>query len=353
MRVIPPITITDAMLTSSSVVETPPAAYVAGTTYAAAATCSTGAVGKEITVWKSLAGANVGHAPASSPTWWQNIGTTYSVYSTTVTYALGDRVIDPVAHLVYESQITGANLNQPLALGTAWLEVGPTNKWAAFDQLRNTQTVAPVDIVKTITLTGRASSIAVVGLDARTVTIDQWVGGVLKYSVTADLNKRKSRSWSEYYFGAFSSRTSVQYFNLPKYRNSVITVTVSKPAAGQRGVGGIFIGNPVYIGEAQYEAKSDHLNFSTIERNKFGVLTLNPERSVPKVDLQVWFDKSLTGQILAVRELLNGRPGVWSGLDDFTLDYFEPLFVYGPHKEFSLNLKGFSYGVITLQVEEM
>jgi hypothetical protein len=273
------------------------------------------------------------------------------VYATTDNYALGARVIDPASHLVYESQMAG-NLNQSLTTGTAWSKTGPTNKWAAFDQLRNTQSEAPVDIVQTIQLTDRASSIAVIGLDARTVTIKMTVGGVQKYSVTTNLSKRKSRSWSEYFFGKFSSRTSVQFFNLPPYRNAQITITVSKPT-GRRAVGGILIGNAVYIGEAQYEATSDHLNFSGVDRNFAGDIALTPRRSVPKVDLQVWFDKSLTSQLLELREQLNGRPAVWSGLDDFTLDYFEPLFTYGIHKEFSLNLKDFSYGVITLQVEEM
>jgi hypothetical protein len=351
MRVIPPITITDALLTSSSLVEAPPAAYVAGTTYGAGATSSTGTVGGVITVWKSLAAGNIGHTPASSPTWWQNIGATYSVYDVAHTYGLGDTVIDVVNHMVYESQVAG-NTGQPLTTGTAWRKVGPTNKFASFDQLRNTQSVAPVDIVQSITLAERASSIAVIGLDGRTVTITQTVSGVEKYSVTVNLSKRKSMSWGQYYYGAFSSRTSVQFFDLPRYRNATITVTVSKPT-GQRGVGGIIVGNAVYIGEAQYEAKSDHLNFSPIERDPFGNLEMTPRRSVPKVDLAIWFDKKYTAQILEVRDQLNGRPAIWSGLDDFTLDYFEPLFVYGPHKEFSLNLKDFSYGVISLQVEEM
>ncbi|TFW15973.1 hypothetical protein [Duganella callida] len=352
MRVTAPIEITDAMLVSSTIVETPPAMHAMGTTYAAGATAATGTVGGVITVWKSLQAANTGHAPATSPTWWQNIGATYAVYDPAATYGLGDRVIDPVAHLVYESEVAG-NHGQPLTGGTAWLVIGPTNKRASFDNLRNTQTEAPVDIVQTIQLTDRASSIAVIGLDARTVTVTQTVGGVQKYSVTANLSKRKSRSWKEWFFGLFKSRTSVQYFDLPPYRNAQITVTVAKPGSGRRAVGGILIGNAVYIGDVQYEPTSDHLNFSNIERDKFGNLTLEPERSVPKVDMTVWFDKSLTSQILELRELLNGRPAVWSGLDDFTLDYFEPLFIFGIHKEFSLNLKGFDYGVITLQVEEM
>lgn len=352
MRVIPPITITEAMIVANSViVETPPAAYVAGTTYALNATCSTGTVGGVITVYRSLAAGNVGHTPASSPTWWLNIGTTYAVYDAGATYALGDLVIDPVAHLVYESQMA-SNHGQPLSTGTAWLSRGATNKFAAFDQLRNTQTVAPVDIVQSVAPGQRVNSIAVIGLDARSVKIEVTVGGVTVYSVTAQLSKRITRSWRDYYFGTFSTRTSVQYFNLPPQRDATITVTVSK-AAGQRGVGGIIIGNAIYIGDAQYEATSDHLNFSGVDRDTFGRITLTPRRSVPKVDLAIWFDKSLTGTLLALRDQLNGQPAIWSGLDDFTLDYFDPLFIYGIHKEFSLNLKEFEYGIATLQVEEM
>jgi len=353
MRVTPPITITDSMLVYSSIVEAPPAPYSAGTTYAKDVTASTGSAGGVITVWRSKQSGNIGHAPEVSPDWWLNIGATYVVYDPNATYGLGDRVIDPVAHKVYESQMA-ANKGQPLATGTAWGDLKmPTNKWASFDALRNTQTEAPVDIVQTIQLTDRASTIAVIGLDGRTVTITQTVAGVERYRVSVDLSKRKSRSWKEYCFGKFKSRTSVQFYDMPLYRNAVITVTVSKPGPGRRAVGGIIIGNAVYIGDAQYEATSDHLNFSNVERDKFGNLELDPERSVPKVDLQVWFDKELTSQILEVREQTNGRPAIWSGLDDFTLDYFEPLFLFGIPKEFSLNLKDFIYGVITLQVEEM
>lgn len=351
MRVTPPISITEAMLVSSSIVEVPPAAYAGGTTYSEGATVSTGAVGGVIAVYRSLQAGNVGHDPATNPVWWIHIGDTYGIYNPAETYGLGATVIDPVAHLVYESQ-KDANQGQPLATGSAWLKLRSTNKWASFDLLRNTQAVAPVDIVQSIAPGRRVSTIAVIGLDARWVTITVTVGGALKYTVTVKLSKRKSRGWREYYFGDFPMRKNVQLYNLPPYRDAVITVTASK-TMGQRGVGGIIVGNAIYIGDAQYEAVSNHLNFSTIERDKFSNLELFPERSVPKVDLTVFFKKSLTTRLMEVRDELNGRPAIWSGLDDFTLDFFEPLFIFGPHKEFSLNLKGYTHGVATLQIEEM
>jgi hypothetical protein len=349
--VIPPIDIADAMLVQSSVVEVAPAAYAATKTYGAGEQVAVGSAGRALAVYQSLQANNLNHAPAANPAWWRPIGDTYAAYAADATYAKGDRVIDPVAHLVYESQ-QDANKGQAPGTGTAWLKIGPTNRWASFDQLRNTQTVAPVDIVQTIAPGERVSSIAVIGLDASSVDIAVNVAGTTVHAVTVQLGTRRSFGWREYFFGGFSYRESVQFYDLPQYRNAQITVTVRK-AKGLRKVGGILVGNAVYIGDMQYEATSDHLNFSIINRDVFGNIELKARRSVPKVSGQVWFDKQLTSRLVHLRERLNGRPAVWSGLDDFTLDYFEPLFIYGVHKEFSLNLKDPAHGIINLEVEEI
>lgn len=351
MRVIPPLTITDEVMVSSSVVEAPPSGFLLGTTYGLGQACSTGAVGKVITVWRSVADNNVGHDPATSPTWWLNIGTTYSVYSATPTYALGDRVIDVASHTVFESQMD-SNTGKALSVGTAWLKIGPTNQRAAFDQLRNTQTVAPVDIVYTLSPGVRTGSIAIMGLDASSVSISVSTGGTEVYAVSVPLSLRKSFSWTNYFFGEFKTRKAVQFFNLPPYRNAEITITVHK-TRGQRGVGAIIIGNAVYLGRTLASITSDHLNFSIVDRDKFGNVTLEPRRSVPKVNEQVVFDKSLTSVLLDVRDQLNGVPAVWSALDDFRSNNFEPTFILGIHKEFSLNLEPNTHGIITLELEEV
>ena len=350
MKVTIPVQVTDAMLVASSVVEIPPAAFNLASVYGAGALVAAPANGA-LAVFESLQGGNTGHAPASSAAWWRHVGDTYAVYDVNATYGLGARVIDPVAHVVYESQVA-ANKGQPLGTGTAWLKVGVTNRWAAFDRLRNTQTVAPVDIVMSIATGQRTGAIALIGLDAASVTVAVTVGGVEKYRRTTSLKLRRSYGWRDYFFGRFSYRKRVQFLDLPPYRNAVITVTVSKPK-GQRGIGGVLVGNATYIGDMQYKPRSDHLNFSDVDRDDWGNIALNARRSVPKVSGEVLFDKALTRRILELREELNGVPAVWSGLDDFTLDYFEPLFIYGIHKEFSVSLEGPKHGIISLEVEEL
>lgn len=350
MRVTPPLLITDAKVVSSSVVEIPPPAYVAGASYAKDALVSVGAVGSLLTVFKSLQAANAGHDPAASPAWWQAFGTTYAVYQTTVTYTKGSRVIDPVAHLIYESQADG-NVGKSLTTGTAWLEIGPTAYWAPFDRLRNTQAIAPVDIVYTLEMGVRTTTIAVIGLDAHSVEIAMTVAGAEIYKVTTKLSTRVTRSWRDYFYGEFKFRKNVQYYNLPPVRNGRITISVRK-TSGMRAVGGIVVGNAIYLGETQWNPVSDHQNFSVIDRDKWGNITLDPRRSVPRVREEIWFDKALTRRIMDVRDMLNGVPAIWSALDDFEDSYFEPLFIYGPHKQFTVNLADAEHGVINLEVEE-
>lgn len=351
MRVTPAIPVTDAILISSSLVEVAPPAYVSGTTYSADQTACRGAVGGLLTVYRSLQAGNLGNTPETSPAWWQDIGATYGVYSSTATYALGDRVIDPIAHLVYESRMAG-NVGQSLTVGTAWLEVGPTNKWAAFDRLRSTQASAPVDIVFVLAPGKRVGSIGLIGLDATSATVTVTAGGSEVYSSTTQLSTRNTVSWSGYYQGEFKSRRSFQLHDLPRYRDATITVTVRK-SNGAPAVGGIIIGTAIYIGELQYEAMSDHLNFSLSTRNGFGVINLQSRPSIPNLTGDVWFDKALATTLFDLRAEINGLPALWSGIDDYTDPYYPLLNLWGFHKRFGIDPKTDVHGTISLEIEEL
>src|SRR3989304_3030512 len=136
MRVIPPLTITAAMLTSSSATEPwAPSAYAGGTTYAFGDVVS---VAADFTIYESLAAGNVGNTPNISPTWWRVVGPTETAYNAATTYAIGDTV--SYVHRLYES-LAATNIgNTPVISPTWWLDVGATNRWRMIDVQRNTAT---------------------------------------------------------------------------------------------------------------------------------------------------------------------------------------------------------------------
>jgi hypothetical protein len=359
MNVIPQLAITDAMLTSSTAVETAPAAYTGGTTYALNDTASVAGSAGLITVYKSLQASNTGHTPASSPTWWASIGETYQVYSGAATYALGDRVIDTTAHRVYESLVAG-NVGNALTDTTKWLgsatgTVVPTNKWAMFDLRRNTRTIQPLSIAAVITPGERINSLALAGMQANSaqITMTSVAGGGTVYTRSEDLNTREVFNHYDYCFKPFTTKTAIVLFDLPPYTDGVITVTIAA-TSGNAECGACVVGTYEYIGDVVYEAESDVLNFSTVTRNFDGSTSaMIPRLNVPKTIQQIVFDKSRTNAIRALRDRLNGTPAIWAGIHGSDDEYFEALLISGFYKRFSINLKHPQHGVISLELEEV
>ena len=350
MKVIPPLTITDAMLTSSTVYETAPAAYVPETTYAANAKVSVAGAAGLITCYNSKAGSNTGNAPASSPTWWDNIGDTYQVHSG-ATYALGDRVLDTTTHHSYES-LAGTNTSA-LTDATKWLDLGFDNRWAMFDAYRNTGTTVPLTMTVVITPFQRVDSIALLGLIANSATITVTSGGSTVYSVTENLNTRIVTNWYDYFFSPFATRGSVVYFDLPPYTNAVITITLAA-TAGNVSCGAVVMGLQVYLGEIQYNSTNDTLNFSTVTRDTFGNATMVPRRNIPQTSQDIFAEASRIDIIRALRDQQNAVPAVWSGMDDDnTSPFFEAFVILGFYRKFVIDTTSADYIKVSLQLEEI
>lgn len=352
MNVITPLTITDARLTSTTVPEVAPAAYAGGTTYALDATASVAGAAGLITVYKSLQAANTGNTPASSPTWWISIGDTYQVYSGAATYALYDRVLDATNHLIYES-LVASNIGNALTVINKWLLIGPSNQRAMFDLKRNTATIAPGSLTAVITPGERVNSLMMGGLVANAAVVTVSSGGVTVYTRNYDLNTREVLDWYDYYFAPFTTQPSVIEFDLPPYTDAVITVTLSV-TSGNVECGACSIGTFEFIGDVEYNAESDVLNFSTVTRDfAGGTSVMIPRPPVPRTVQNIFVDKSRVNRVRALRTALGGVPAIYAGLINQGDGYFESLLIVGFYKRFSISLKHPTKAIISLELEEI
>lgn len=302
MKVIPPITITDAMLTSSTATE-----------------------------------------PSGTETAWVS-GTTYAV---------DDVCIRTQTHRKYQRMIAGAGTTAPELDTTNWLDIGPTNKWAMFDTLRNSATSVSGTLTVVIAPAQRINSAALIGLVGLSATITMTVSAVTVYTTTVNLTMRNTLTWTDYYFGTFGQQKAVALFDLPPYATPVITITIT-PVDGVAACGGVVLGTAVDLGQALYDAESGSLNFSRIERDAFGNATLIPRRSVPTTSQTTWISKSQVNKVFEVRDTLNAVPALWSALDDKSSDgYFDALLIFGVYKEFRINMSYPENAKVTLQLEEI
>ena len=254
----------------------------------------------------------------------------------------------------YERLVAGTDTVAPDLDANKWLDVGPTNKWAMFDTLRNTASTAPATITVTIAPGQRISALALMQCNASSATVTMTVGGSPVYGpITFNMLKRSPTRWSEYFFGTFKPKPALVLFDLPLYSASTITVVLTR-SSGPVSIGAMCLGVPVYVGGTQYNAVSSALNFSTIERNVFGDANLLQRRSVPKTDQITWIPKGNVNSLLDLRSEINAVPCVWSGLDDRSDDdYFDSLLILGIYKEFSINLAFLENAQVTLQLEEV
>ena len=357
MRVIPPVLIDDAKLTSSSAAEPhAPAAYSAGTIYAVGDIVQ---VAADFTIYESLVNTNLAHTPKSSPTYWRILGPTETAYNAGTTYALGDTVYSASTHRCYES-LVAANLGNPLPVlpettNTQWLDVGPTNKWAMLDLSRNTQTVHASPLTVVIAPGERINSIGLTGVKATSLTISATSvtgGGTVYGPVTFDLRTREVGDGYMYFFEPFSSKVSKVVFDVPPYTDIIVTITLSD-TSGNVKCGAAVFGTYVNLGAAQYRGRSDGLNFSTITRDVWGNATLVQRRTVPKVNVVTIIDSVLVNRAMDARIALNAKACLWSGLDDTTSDWYEMFAILGVYKQFEIEAALMEKAQITLELEEI
>ncbi len=349
MIVVPPLEVTDAIFTSSTVSEPhAPADYNAGTTYAVGAFVTDAAT---LVVYESQQSSNTGHTPASSPLWWEPVGYKEVAWNagTGYTAAVTDKVY--YQHRIYQSILAGTGKN-PYSEPLYWEDIGPTLKWAMFDTLRNTATVGASPITTVITPGTRVDTLAVLGVDADTVRIQMTISGDEVYDETADLITRGAVSWYDYFFQKFRQQSVYLFQNIPPFTNGVITATFTRSTGNPR-CGALATGSKVEIGTTQKNPNDDILNFSTIERDSFGNSTLIPRRTAPKATLVVWAAPSLLPGIRAARISLNARPAVFAGLTDNDSAFFPSLLILGYYRGWSIALTHLNQVIQTIELEEV
>lgn len=326
-------TVTEAMLTASSVPEVKPAAYNGGTTYALDDEVSVAGANNSFEVYRSLEAGNTDHTPSSSPEWWRHLGTTYGTF-VVGSYAEGDHVIDPTAHLEYES-LVAAN-SALLSDNTKWLLLGPTNRWRALDLNSSTGTTAPSPLSYTITPGRRVDAVGLASVMADSFTISVKQDGEEIWTYSESLSTRVVRSWRDWLTKGFTFRNASMVLDLPLVSSAEVTITFYR-AGGDVTVGALFINRSVFLGDVETEPTDGADNYSRFARNIEGSATsFIPGRVIPILSATCSADAERTPEIRALRESTKDTPAFWAGLRDSKNPYFGSVQRVGVWRRFDM-----------------
>jgi hypothetical protein len=231
------------------------------------------------------------------------------------TYAVGARVHVASTHRVYES-VKDGNLgkdptllvNQVSAAGVAtwWIDIGPTNKFAMFDSLISTPTVAASPLTFTIA-PGAFNGLAMFGIDADQISVtvrDPGTGTVI-YSYSAPLEGSPPADYYEYFFEGFRPQKQFIATGIEPYSSAQLTVTLSK-VTGTVKLGMLAVGDRRPLGAPLRGASVEPVDYSYVSTDAFGNTTIRRRPSATGLSIRTKMDNADANDVLVtVQELLS------------------------------------------------
>ncbi|SFB33147.1 hypothetical protein SAMN05444579_10468 [Delftia tsuruhatensis] len=276
------------------------------------------------------------------------------LWSPTTHYERGAQVLRLETQMRYENSIAGVDATPPEQDARRWMPLRPSNRWAMFRHLTNDATEAPATLSFTLRPGKRFDTLFMRGVQADKVVMQVKSAGAVVAQRERKLNARATRTWSGYFFGEFPLIPTVLISDLPPFTGAEIVVTLVRAGGRPVRVEHAALGMKSWIGDAEWAPRNDALNFSVVDRDKYGGIKLQPVRSVPTLSVKVRIPKDNVDTALRLRRELDAAPALWAALDDDTTDgYAEAASIFGPYRRFPIDLNNAKDSYSHIDLESM
>lgn len=269
MKVVVPLQITDAIITSSTVPENDAAAYSAFNTYSLGQEVIV-AVNNNHYVFRSLQNANTGNDPLAEP-----------------------------------ADITTA---------VWWLKLGATNRWRVFDNSVTTQTVQAESINYVLNPPGRINAICLLNVSAKEVHVRMTdaIFGVVYDKTHPLIYYAGINDYYAYCFEPITEIDDLAITDLPNYANVTLELTFSRPRGNVK-VGAIVIGNSFQVGVTQKNATVGIIDYSVKSFDQFGSPTITQRAYSKEAEFTLSTKRDELSKIQTFLAKLRATPCVYIG----------------------------------------
>lgn len=376
MRIVRPISINSAILTSSNVAEADYSAWLVGTTYS---------IGDRVIYVDPAATVTITIATPGVITWTaHNLENGQIVIFTTtdtlptgiisgVAYWVIDRTTDtfkiatkkngsPIVttgsqagthtatadiHLVFES-LPGPNTgNIPTVSTSDWVQVSSTNRWLMFDQSVGSRTSNPDTIDVTLDVVGRVNSVAFLNMSADEVQIivtDDIDGEI--YNETYSLISTDGVTfYYNWHFKPIVKKRDLLIADLPNYNNTTIRVIITD-TGNMAEIGTMVLGSIAKFGETQYGMGVGIQDFSTKSSDIFGNTTIVERAFKKEANFRVVVPNNQVDEISNVLSDFRAIPIVYEGSGSFGASL-----IYGFYKDFDEVVTYHTFSILNIEIE--
>jgi hypothetical protein len=280
--------------------------------------------------------------------------TDYTAWNAATNYTVGTRVLRSVSgvHKNFENLIAGVNATLPELATTGatprWLDLGANNRWAMFDTKVGTKTslASPLTVVIN---PGSITGLALLELTGKqaVISVKSATGGTVVYTKTVSLDGTIISSFYDWFFEDYAQLTDLTLTDLPgQYTSCELTVSIT--GTSTVGIGVCHFGKVYAIGSTQYGASVGIISYSQKTVDAFGNTTVTKRANSKRNTLSLMTAKSDFNRNYRLLASLDGIACIYIGTE---AQGYEPLIVYGFYKDFSIVVEYFSTHLTNLEIE--
>lgn len=242
-----------------------------------------------------------------------------------------------------------------------WIDIGPTNDFAMFDDSSITQTERTGSLTVTLTTGSKFDTVGLINLSGvRYVTISATTGGTTIYNRTYPLfDSSFADAWYSPYHSLLSFKTRMAVSDIPPLSGAVVTITLTGASTGTVKCGGCHVGLSLPLGDMTYGASAGIEDYVRVTLDEYGKASKNNGRG---------YSATFIGQVFAshaksdaVKSLIATRrgnetlfllapdanaPGGWdpTGVIFGLPTNFKRRFEWPSHNQFDLEVLGIGSG---------
>lgn len=270
---------------------------------------------------------------------------TAGTYSTgTVRYVGIDLYEVVAAPNTTDEPVTGSLLDPP-----SWIKIGVINRYRMFDLVIGDATVQTADAINLEIVPGQmVNGIAFFNVAAQSiqVTVTDPVAGLV-YDTTRSLSSPDGfGSWYKYFFTRASREDTAVFFDLPRYRDATIGVTVINETGADAAVGEIALGSFQILGTTLLHFTFGIEDFSRKERDDFGRFVITERGFAKTASFDVFLRNGQVNPTFRALAAQRAKPTVYVGDDNRP-----ETVILGFYKDFTTLRTGPESSEMTLEIE--
>lgn len=252
--------------------------------------------------------------------------TDYPAWSAATAYLADARCIRTSVHSVYQRTVPGTTATPPEDDLVNWVRVGPTSRWAMFDQATGSRSTATGSMSVTIS-PGMVNSLALLDVSANTATVIMTSDAVEVFRKVVNLNNNANVfDFYSYCFEPILLKSTAVVTDLPPYVNCEITVELA--GSGTVSIGTLAVGMIFDLGPTRYGVGLGGIDYSVKATDAFGVTTVTERPEASRMTVPFVVQNNRLDSVMRVLRDRRAKPSVWIGAKQF-----DSAVVYGYAKD--------------------